>query len=271
MGTAAMNTETENKTREIRLDITEILERCLLDIDQGKNIHECIANYSEYPELGLLLRAATLLQGVEGPPMPASQAHLLEQRLLGQFQKHNPPSMSGPSLDHVRDEWAPAVVPSRLQRSIRTQRASARHGAMVFRWFLAACATLVVLFVGAGLVDAASSALPGDNLYGLKRTVEQIDLQLSASQEARDQIYTHMAEQRLFEGTLLVLQNKPLDSGFITDTNAIVSAVLSSKLLPDVPPQLVTRAGFFAQLIKQQYSEVPGMRQLATMLDRLTG
>ena len=228
----------------MRLDISEVLERCLFEIKQGKTIQDCITTYSGYPELGALLQTAALLQTVERPTMPFGQAQMLEQRLLDKFQALSIPTPP-PHRQRVRD-WTIVVRP-----------------------FVAACAALMLVFVAAGIIDASSSALPGDNLYGLKRTVEQIDLQLSSTQEARDQVYDHMAEQRLFEGTLLVLQSKPLDAAFISDTNATVSAVLGDKLLPAVQAQLATRAGYLLQLIKQQNAQAPDIRQLATMLDRL--
>jgi hypothetical protein len=134
---------------------------------------------------------------------------------------------------------------------------------------VAACAALIIFFFGADVIDASASALPGDNLYSLKRTMEQIDLQLSTNQAARNQMIEHIAEERLFESTLLVLQNKPLDSNFILDTNAAVNMVLQDSPSPAAEAQLATRANYLSQLLKQQNSQLPGMHQLTASLDRL--
>ena len=48
-------------------------------------------------------------------------------------------------------------------------------GAHVRMW--AATATAVIVFVGGfGVVRASSDSLPGDTLYGVKRTVERVQL-----------------------------------------------------------------------------------------------
>jgi hypothetical protein len=47
---------------------------------------------------------------------------------------------------------------------------------MIRRFAFALVLTLVFFFSGTGLVRASSSTLPGDNLYGVKRTWEDVRL-----------------------------------------------------------------------------------------------
>ncbi|MHB8626568.1 MAG: DUF5667 domain-containing protein [Aggregatilineales bacterium] len=230
---------------ELSQDVIEVLDRCLLDIQRGKTIQDCITRYPQYPELGDMLRAATLIQSARRPSMPARQAQLLEQQLLSKFQ------------EKISAQPAVNIVPRRIAPRRWPIRA-----------FLAACAMVVVFFAGAGVIDASDSALPGDSLYGLKRTVEQINVRLSTTDAARNLVYAHMADQRLYEGTLLILQNKPLDAAFIADTNNTLNIVLADNSPPAVQTLLAARAGYLSQLLKQQASQTVAMNQLTASLDR---
>jgi cell division septation protein DedD len=70
-----------------------------------------------------------------------------------------------------------------------------------------AAAALVAIVLSTGAVAASGSALPGDPLYGLKRTVEDVRLQ-SASSPAQ-----HEALQREFEQRRVNETNQLLDAG----------------------------------------------------------
>ena len=61
-------------------------------------------------------------------------------------------------------------------------------------------ATLVAGVVGTGAVAASGSALPGDPLYGLKRTVEDVRLNTASSPAVR-QVLQHEFEQRRIDET----------------------------------------------------------------------
>jgi hypothetical protein len=61
----------------------------------------------------------------------------------------------------------------------------------------------LILASGAGTVAAASEALPGEPLYGIKRTVEDIQLSV-ASNERKPDLLADIAEERLQETEALV-------------------------------------------------------------------
>jgi uncharacterized protein DUF5667 len=79
---------------------------------------------------------------------------------------------------------------------------------------LAAVAVLgvMVLVLGAGSAIAASSgALPGDPLYGVKRTVERVSLAMHRDPVGRAALHLQFADTRLHEVSALVLAGKDPD------------------------------------------------------------
>jgi hypothetical protein len=68
-------------------------------------------------------------------------------------------------------------------------------------------ATLVAAVLGTGAVAASGSALPGDPLYGLKRTVEDVRLQSASSPALRQELQREFEQRRVDE------TNELLDAG----------------------------------------------------------
>src|SRR5512136_795466 len=65
-------------------------------------------------------------------------------------------------------------------------------------------ATLVAVMLGTGAVAASGSALPGDPLYGLKRTVEDVRLNTASSPTRRQELQREFEQRRRDEtGELL--------------------------------------------------------------------
>ena len=75
---------------DLNPDLTEVLDLCLRQMQQGKTIEDCAARYPHYPELVQLLRTAAAVQSAAALTMPVSQADQLEQRLLGQLRDRQP-------------------------------------------------------------------------------------------------------------------------------------------------------------------------------------
>ena len=68
-------------------------------------------------------------------------------------------------------------------------------------------AALVAVVLGTGAVAASGSALPGDPLYGLKRTVEDVRLQSASSPTQRQELQLEFEQRRISEA------NELLDAG----------------------------------------------------------
>jgi hypothetical protein len=67
----------------------------------------------------------------------------------------------------------------------------------ILRPALAAAAILVLVFAGA--TNAAASSLPGDPLYAVKRTTEDVQLALTFDEVARMELLARFADRRLEE------------------------------------------------------------------------
>ncbi|HSD83154.1 MAG TPA: DUF5666 domain-containing protein, partial [Anaerolineae bacterium] len=82
-------------------------------------------------------------------------------------------------------------------------------------------AALIVVVLGAGAVAASSSALPGDPLYGLKRTVESTQLSLSGSAAARESLADQFAQRRRDEVNQLLSAGRPSEVEFTGTIEAL--------------------------------------------------
>lgn len=135
-----------------------------------------------------------------------------------------------------RGERLPGQRPQRQGQS-RTSRATAPGGALgrlrprsrLSKGLAAGGLTMGVAAGALGGVAAASSdALPGDTLYGLKRGMEDLRLDLTSSDADRGRVYLDHAATRLNEARRLMERGRsgPLGEGDLAD---IRSALLSMR------------------------------------------
>jgi hypothetical protein len=100
------------------------------------------------------------------------------------------------------------VMPEQFRKELRGRLMSEAAVVLAPRpsWFsfpailrpaLAAAAILVLVFAGA--TNAAASSLPGDPLYAVKRTTEDVQLALTFDEVARMQLLARFADRRLEE------------------------------------------------------------------------
>jgi type VI secretion system secreted protein VgrG len=113
---------------------------------------------------------------------------------------------------------APLAVPHAGQMSSRARflaraaelRSPAPRRGLRLPWLTArplagGLAVVLALMIGAyGVVNASAPSLPGDPLYGVKRTVEQAQLILAANPLARAQLEEQFAARRVDEAQALV-------------------------------------------------------------------
>ena len=104
---------------------------------------------------------------------------------------------------------------------------------------------LIFLLSGTGLVSASNGALPGDSLYPVKRTWEDVRLMLVVNPASREQLEDQYERERLHEVDELLVEKRHETitfSGMVTDQNGdqwLVSGVsvqiTPSSQLPIVP------------------------------------
>ncbi len=158
----------------------QALDDCLTRIIlQGEPVEACLARYPDLaaelePHIQVALRTA---RAFAFTPSAASRERG-RQRLLTEMRE--------------------------LERA-EAQRGGGGPSWRGLRWALAsAAAVLVVLAGGFGVARASASALPGQPLYTVKRTVEQTRLALAFSDEEKAELHLAYAQRRARELGLLV-------------------------------------------------------------------
>lgn len=160
--------------------LDELVDRCLSDIQSGQTtIEECLTRHPEVEgSLEPLLRLAAYSHELMAPDSP------------------NPVFVQNAQI--------------RLLNQIRTKTQSKQprktHPLRMPRLFLRPAYALVAILLvfalftsGIGVVRASASSLPGDNLYGLKRASEQIQLVMSLSSDGDKRLLLEFVETRMEE------------------------------------------------------------------------
>lgn len=152
-----------------------------------------------------------------------------------------------PLLEASRQAWMLAIpeVPDKvlrrskarvLQHAAGMREASARYRKrrVIFafpRLAISLAIALLFLLSGSGLVRASNGSLPGDNLYPVKRTWEDVRLLLILNPESREALESEFEKERLHEVDELLAEGRHEEitfAGVVTDQNGnvwIVSGV----------------------------------------------
>lgn len=114
-----------------------------------------------------------------------------------------------------------------------------RKVGFVFRRLATSLAlTFVLLLSGTGIVNASSGSLPGDNLYPIKRTWEEVRLWFTFSPEGREELESEYEQERLDEIDELLIEGREETIAFY----GIITAQDGDYwLVSGVPVQIITR------------------------------
>lgn len=216
-------------------DFELVLEDCLKRLRDGQSPEDCLA---AYPDEADGLRPLLLLAGhirVAPAPQPRLQAiRAGRARMLAAVQ-------STPA----RNSFAPPVSSGTLSRytvriftHLRTLLFRKVTHDMTFALRLA-LALVVILVCGAVLaVNASASSLPGDPLYGVKRTWEEVRLTLTLNVPARQQFQDQIRQLRLEEVREMIRMGKTGTVEFVGQLESIaadewVVSGIPVRMLPD--------------------------------------
>lgn len=139
----------------------------------------------------LVRTAQTLRTSASAAPRPEFTSALRE-RLIAEGRTVLVPAPGASRRTAAAGDAAPAAAPSRARRRLATAA-------------VAAVSSLGVV----GLVASSASALPGDVLYPVKRTVEDVELALHRSDEARGTQRLELAAERLREVRAVIADGSP--------------------------------------------------------------
>ncbi|MGC9335843.1 MAG: DUF5667 domain-containing protein [Anaerolineae bacterium] len=163
-----------------------ILLQCLERLEDGQSIESILARFSRYEsELRPILESTRRLQGLSVEPPP-----VVQQRAKAAFLAQAATQAGGSTACRT---W-PALRPSLLVSAMAL--------------------LLLVLFIGATVVPASASAIPGDMLYGTKRAVEQWRLVVAAGPEEEATLLSSFQKERLREVAKLLATGRNADVSF---------------------------------------------------------
>ncbi len=202
-------------------NLYDVLETCLREIENGAEIETVLLRYPEYAdELYPLLETSFLAKEMSAP---------------------------GPSVDVMRRNRAKV-----LQRAAEIRETNDKS-AVRFGWFASlrrlafTLATLVFAFVSsASLAGAASTLLPGDNLYPAKRSWENLQEAFALNPELRNALKVKHQNERIGELRELFANGRSADVSFNglvarqSETEWLVAGVrVVTTSQTDLPPQPV--------------------------------
>jgi len=164
----------------------EILALCIDEIRSGKlTIEECTARYPEVQqELAALLKIAAEIKSGTETPSPEFKSRA-KRALFEQMQD------TKTRADHRVWFWP-------QQTAFRV---------------VAGIATVIIIFgtAGGGTVYAAQSSLPGDILYPVKLSVENIQLAVTLDAADKADLHLTLAQRRIDEATEQAQLNRNID------------------------------------------------------------
>ncbi|MBI4198282.1 MAG: DUF4382 domain-containing protein, partial [Chloroflexi bacterium] len=167
----------------------EALDHSITRILRGEPVEACLATYPGHAAaLAPHLRIAAMTVEAAAVQVDANAKAQGRLRLQAELAALHRVQVSVPAR---RNPWPSLAVP--LQQ----------------RWAVASTAAAFALFLGGfGLVSASDDALPGQPLYPVKRTAEEVRLVLDFSPEAKAHRYLSYAERRGQEISLLIQQGE---------------------------------------------------------------
>jgi len=174
----------------------EILEKCLLEIEQGADVDTVLFRYPEFAEeLRPILETSVKAKDMAAPE---------------------------PSAEVVRRNRAKVLQRAAMMREAKV-KPSSRIWFASLRRLAVTLAVVAALFIsGTGFVHAASTTVPGDNLYPVKRTWEDILLLFAFNSQHREELEFEHENERLEELNELFIEGRSVKvdfAGYVTRQN----------------------------------------------------
>lgn len=178
-------------------NLYDVLEICLQELENGADLEIVLGQYPDLAnKLRPVLKASMTARSKNVPPPSAEVTRRGRVKLL----------------QHAME--------------LREQKTAPRKRMIPIFQRLAISLTLTGVFLasGTGLVGASSSALPGENLYPVKRTWEDVRLFFVFDQRARNALKNEFENERLHEVSNLLVEGRDETiqfSGIFTQVNGV--------------------------------------------------
>ena len=232
----------------------EILQSCLEDLDQGRSMEQCLAQYPEDAALlEPLLQTALSVRGRLPLAVPEAARARLRNRVMAAWDQRQQPRRSILRLPVLAKLLAP-------------------------RWAtVTAAVVLVVALSSVSTVAAAGGAVPGDLLYPVKEFREEAQLWFARSSEAKVEMYTRMVKERAEEVRELATQAEDRSNAITQALDrldrhlAALDAVMKDKLQREPAAPAVLDSGFLEALGRVADGQDAARVTLEETLDQAPG
>lgn len=179
---------------ETQLEFSDVLDHCIEDVKAGRlTIEECLDQYPEFAhELREPLVVAEMLGGIPLQEPSESFRQQARPRLMAQLGPMPDGRVS--LLEKIQQKWTHFFIIPQTRR-------------LSMGWMLALFLVASVL-VGGGTAYASDNAVPGQPLYGLDRSLEEIQADLTVDPQAFVALQLAFADERLSEAQELASEEE---------------------------------------------------------------
>lgn len=243
---------------------------------QGAHGVHAAARHAD-PEQAAMLALAAALSNRPRPVMDAEKKTVQRAQLVAAMEQALADgSFATGRVPEQRSGSREAQRPAGLRRLGPRSKLSRR---------IAAGSLTVGVAAGAfgGVAAASSNALPGDTLYGLKRSMEDLKLDLAGGNASRGKVYLDMASTRMQEARRLMERGRggPLDAESLAEVRKALSGMhqeaseghrlLSRAYQQDGSLQPIELLNSFAQSNRRGWTDLRGRlpSQLTDVSDKV--
>ena len=174
-------------------DFEWVLEDCLKRLRGGQSSEECL---SDYPDRAEELRPLLLLAGnLHTAPLPQPRLRAIEQGRERMLEAARLNLIGSSSIQPV-SSGAFSRYTVRIFTTIKAFLLGKETHGMKLALRLAIDLVVMLMIGGVVAVNASATSLPGESLYGIKRTWEEVRLNLTVNDAGRQQLQEHFLQLR---------------------------------------------------------------------------
>jgi hypothetical protein len=194
-------------------DFSQAADECIALMRTGATLESCLARYPQYArDLNSILQTARDLQRVNVPQERIESVRTGRQLLLSAYAKKA----------NISQPVSESSIPRFLQRILIKLTGKEDLDMKLVARFAIALVLVIGLIVGGGITTTASaSALPGDTLYPVKLSLEQINLLFANDPHVRQQLELQYQDARQQEVQSLLQLGRQAGVHFVGVLSAV--------------------------------------------------
>lgn len=227
-------------------DFEMVVEDCLVRLRTGTSVESCLSFYPEQAEeLRPLLTAAVQVRAIPNPQARSQAIERNRQRMFVALEQQN---WAGNTNQTPISKSSFSRYTERILNFLRIVLVGKERIGMKFALRLALDLAIFLAVAGAFTLNASASTLPGDPLYNVKRTWEEVRLTLITSDQARQQLQTQLEAERRTEIEKLIQLHRPVMVEYMgileqMGTDTWIVSGLQFKMLPETIVQGIPAVG----------------------------